>query len=130
MVRANRARTPTTAAATEGEVITKASLRAAARLGVPQTMLGRIIGVSEASVSRMSAGSYTLASRDKPFELAVLFVRLFRSLDAMTGGDEAVARAWLREPNLALAAEPLALIQSVTGLVQVVAYLDAHRARI
>jgi len=118
------------AAASEGEVVTRASLRAAARLGVPQTTLGRILGVSDASVSRMSAGAYALAPGEKSFELAVLFVRLFRSLDAMVGGDESVARAWLRNPNVALGAEPLTLLQTVTGLVQVVAYLDAHRARI
>jgi hypothetical protein len=118
------------AAATEGATVTRASLRAAARLSLPQAVLGRVIGVSEASVSRMSAGAYILAPGDKPFELAVLFVRLFRSLDAMVGGDESVARAWLRQPNVVLGAEPLTLIQSVTGLVQVVAYLDAHRARI
>ena len=118
------------AAASESLVVTNASLRAAERLGVPQTVLGRIIGVSDASVSRMHAGAYALAPGEKSFELAVLFVRLFRSLDAMAGGDESVARAWLRNPNLALGAEPLTLMQMVTGLVQVVAYLDAHRARI
>lgn len=126
MIRAGVRRT----VATESDVVTTASLRAAERLGVPQTVLGRIIGVSDASVSRMSAGTYALAPGEKSFELAVLFVRLFRSLDAMVGGDESVARAWLRNPNLALGGEPLTLMQTVTGLVQVVAYLDAHRARI
>jgi len=114
----------------EGAVVTKAVLSAAGRLGVPQKALSRIIGLSEASVSRMSAGTYALAPGDKSFELAVLFVRLFRALDATVGGDEAVARAWLRNANLALGAVPLTLIQSVTGLVDVVAYLDAHRAAV
>jgi hypothetical protein len=114
----------------EGAVVTRAALAAAGRLGVPQKALSRIIGLSEATVSRMSAGTYELAPGDKAFELAVLFVRLFRALDAMAGGDEAVARAWLRAPNLALADAPLTLIQSVSGLVHVVAYLDAHRAAV
>ena len=39
-------------------------------------------------------------AEDKSFELALLFIRLFRSLDAIVGGDEAVARAWLRNENL------------------------------
>jgi hypothetical protein len=114
----------------EGAVVTRAVLSAAGRLDVPQKALGRIIGLSEASVSRMSAGAYTLAAGDKPFELAVLFVRLFRGLDALVGGDEAVARAWLRSANVALGDTPLALIQTVTGLVHVVTYLDAHRASV
>jgi hypothetical protein len=116
------------AAAPEGAVLTKAVLRAAERLNLPQKALGRIVGVSEATVSRMSAGAYTLAPGDKPFELAVLFVRLFRALDAMVGGDEIVARAWLRNPNDGLGGVPLTQIQSVSGLVHVVAYLDARRA--
>jgi hypothetical protein len=114
----------------EGAVVTKASLRAASVLQIPQKALSRIIGVSEASVSRMSAGTYGVTPGEKPFELAVLFVRLFRALDAMTGGDEEVARAWVRSPNLALGDTPLTLMQSVTGLVHVVAYLDARRARV
>jgi hypothetical protein len=117
-------------ASTEAAVVTKAVLRAAAELQVPQRALGRIIGLSEASVSRMSAGAYELTPGDKPFELAVLFIRLFRGLDAMVGGDDVVARRWLREPNVALGDVPLTLIQSIAGLVHVVAYLDAFRARV
>ena len=112
----------------ETAVATKAVLRAAARLGLPNKTLAKIIGVSEATVSRMGAGSYLLARGDKPFELALLFVRVFRSLDAIAGGDEAVATAWLRSENLALGGTPLTLIQSVPGLVHVLAYLDARRS--
>jgi uncharacterized protein (DUF2384 family) len=114
----------------EGAVVTKAVLSAAGRLHLSQKAISHVLGISEASVSRMSAGTYALAAGDKAFELAVLFVRLFRALDAMVGGDETVARAWLRQPNLALGDVPIAMIQSVTGLVDVVAYLDAHRARV
>ena len=112
----------------EGAVVTKAALRAAGLLGMPNRVLARVVGVSEASVSRMGAGTYTLAPGDKPFELAVLFVRFYRALDALVHGDEAVARAWIASPNAALGGQPLTLIQSVPGLVHVVSYLDARRA--
>jgi uncharacterized protein (DUF2384 family) len=111
----------------EGPVVTKAVLRAAALLGVPNKTLARTIGVSEATVSRMS-GAYLLTPGDKPFELAVLFVRLYRALDALVDGDEAAARAWLRSPNAALGDAPLVLIQTIPGLVHTLAYLDARRA--
>lgn len=114
----------------EPAVVTKALLRAAARLDVPQKAVSRVIGVSEATVSRLQAGRATLAPSDKAFELAVLFIRLFRGLDAMVGGDEASARAWLRAPNLVLGEVPLTRIQSVTGLVDVVSYLDSRRAHV
>ena len=115
-------------AVSEGAVMTKAVLRAAARLGVSNKALAGIIGLSEASVSRMGSGTYMLAPGDKAFDLAVLFVRLFRALDAIVHGDEAVARTWLRNENAALGGEPLTLIQSVPGLVHAVSYLDARRA--
>ncbi|HUR35311.1 MAG TPA: MbcA/ParS/Xre antitoxin family protein [Vicinamibacterales bacterium] len=114
--------------ADDGAVATKAVLRAAARLGLSNKLLAGIIGLSEATVSRMGSGSYTLSPGEKSFELGLLFVRLFRSLDAIVDGDEAVASAWLRAPNLALGQAPLALIQTVAGLVHVLGYLDTRRA--
>jgi hypothetical protein len=116
------------AVVSEGAVVTKAVLRAAGLMGLSNKALARILGLSEASVSRMGSGTYTLAPGEKPFELAVLFVRFYRALDAVVHGDDAVARAWLANPNSALGGQPLTLIQSVSGLVHAVAYLDARRA--
>ena len=116
------------AAAAAPAVVTRAVVRAAERLDVSNRVLAAVLGVSEATVSRMGAGSYELAAASKPFELAVLFIRLFRSLDAITGGDSAVAGAWLRNDNTVLGATPISLVTSVSGLVNVVGYLDARRA--
>ena len=115
-------------AVSEGVVVTKAALRAAALLGISNRVLARIVGLSEASVSRMGSGTFTLTPGEKPFELAVLFIRLYRALDAIVHGDDEVARAWLANSSTALGGSPLTLIQSVTGLVHAVAYLDARRA--
>lgn len=111
-----------------GVVLTKAVVRAAERLDVKARLLAAVLGVSEATVSRMKKGDFTLEAGAKPFELAVLFVRLFRSLDAIVGGDEAVARSWLANPNLALDGRPIEKIRTVVGLIDVIAYLDARRA--
>lgn len=119
---------PKPAAAEAGPTVTKAVLRAADRLGLSNKAVGSIVGLSEATVSRMGSGAYTVRPADKPFELSVLFVRFYRSLDAITGGDDTVARAWLRNDNTALDGAPLALLQTVQGLVNVIAYLDARRA--
>jgi hypothetical protein len=113
---------------TEGAVVTKAVLRAAERLALSNRALARVLGLSEASVSRMGAGSYVLTADEKPYEVALLFLRLFRSLDAIVAGDEAAARAWLTNENAVLGAAPAAMIQSLGGLVNVVAYLDSRRA--
>lgn len=114
----------------EGPVVSKAVLRAADRLGLSNKALATIVGLSEASVSRMGSGRFTLSPGEKSFELSVLFLRLFRALDAIVAGDDAVAQAWLRHENVALGASPLAMIQSIPGLVHVLAYLDARRSLI
>ena len=59
---------------------------------------------------------------------ALLFVRLYRSLGALVGND-ADARMWLRDENLALGARPLELIRGAEGMVRVLQYLDASRGR-
>jgi hypothetical protein len=114
----------------DGAVVTKAVMRAAARLGLSNRVVARILGVSEATVSRMGTGAYLLKPDDKAFELGLMFLRLFRSLDALSGGDEQTSRAWLRNENEALGGAPLALIESLAGMVHVLGYLDARRARV
>ena len=109
-------------------LIAKSVVRAAEKLEVSNRVLARIIGVSDASVSRMKKGDYPLEAGQKPFQLAVLFIRLYRSLDALTGGDDEVSAKWLSNPNTALNGAPIALIQSVSGLMNVINYLDARRA--
>jgi len=114
----------------DAALVTKAVMRAAARLAVSNRSLARILGLSEATVSRMGAGSYQLKTGDKAFELALMFLRLFRALDSLSGGDEQTSRAWLRNDNLALGAAPEALIESLAGMINVIGYLDARRARV
>lgn len=112
----------------EDAVVTKAVLRAAGRLGLSNRVLASILGLSEATISRMGSGGYVLSPGDKPFEIGVLFLRLFRALDTLVAGDEAAARAWIHHENAALGASPVVLIRSLPGLINVVAYLDARRA--
>lgn len=110
----------------QDHVLTKAVLAAARRLGATNRDLARILGCSEASVSRLSRGR-TIESDTKQGELALLFVRLFRGLDAMVSGDESAAQRWYAAPNRRLGGVPAELAKSVGGLVGTVAYLDAMR---
>ena len=111
-------------------MLTKAVTRAATLLGVTQRQLAETLGLSPPTVSRLFAGKYRLSpNRSKEWELGVLFIRLFRSLDALWG-HEGTARSWLATYNTALGAAPLELIRSATGLVRVVDYLDHARGRV
>ena len=108
------------------QVLSKAVLRAADRLEVSAKDLAGVLGVSPASLSRLR-GQRTIDPESKEGELALLFLRAFRSLDALLGGDRDQCRAWLHSYNDHLAGAPAELLRSVSGLVRVVEYLDAMR---
>jgi uncharacterized protein (DUF2384 family) len=110
-------------------VLAKAVLRAASLLGMPQKNLAEVIGLSPASVSRL-ARSQQLDPERKEGELALLFLRMYRSLDTLAGGNEESARRWFRAPNAHLQGVPADLVKSVAGLAHVVDYLDALRGKL
>ena len=121
---------PVVDAAIAERALTKATIRAADKLELTNRTLGVIIGLSEPSISSMKRGVFKLERGQKSFELSVLFVRLYRSLDAIVSGDEQVAKAWLHNNNTALHGVPAELIQGISGLVNVIQYLDTRRAKI
>lgn len=107
-------------------VLSKAVARAAERLDVSKSMLAKVLGVSPPTISRLYSGTYLLDQNRKEWDFALLFVRVFRSLDSIVG-DESTARKWLNSENLGLNARPIELIRNTEGLVRVVQYLDASR---
>lgn len=131
MARPRRSPKPPSAANPEpGPTLSKAVTRAAGLLGLSQSAMAEVLGVSPATASRLHAGTYVLdPGRKKEWEHALLFVRLFRSLDAIVGHDDK-ARQWLSGRNLALNAPPAELMRTSEGLVRVVHYLDSARGRV
>lgn len=111
-------------------IVSRAAIRAARSLNMTNVELSDVLGVSEPQLSRIAADSVYLKKESKEFELAVLFIRLFRSLDAIIGGDESSASAWLRGNNLAFNERPIDRIKRVEGLVDVISYLDSRRAQV
>ena len=123
-------RTRQAPAAQAGPTLSKAVVRAAGLLGFNQTVLADTIGISRSTASRLNSGGYILdPGRKKEWELALLFVRMFRSLDAILGHGEP-ARRWLENENLALNSRPADLVRTTEGLIRVIHYLDAYRGRI
>jgi Protein of unknown function (DUF2384) len=132
----------------ESSILAAAVSRAAEHLGIPNRRLAAVVGISESSLSRMARGGFAPRRGDKDFELCALFLRLFRSLDAFAGGDREAARAWLRAPNIGLAAlppedyrlpreelarrgkVPLDEIATIPGLLGVIDYLDSRRGSV
>lgn len=111
-------------------VLSKAVIRGITLLEISRSEAARIIGFSEASLSRLISGTKTLDPKTKEGELCLLFLRLFRNLDTFLGGNEVKMKVWLRAENTYLGQSPLEAIQTVGGLVHVVSYLDAMRGKI
>ena len=107
-------------------VLSKAVARAAERLDVSKSLLAKVLGVSPPTISRLYSGHYLLDQNRKEWDFALLFVRVFRSLDSIVG-NESTARQWLTSENRGLNAKPIELIRNTEGLVRVVQYHDASR---
>lgn len=111
-------------------VLTAAVTRAAELWNLTNTTLGSIIGVSGPTASRIRTGHRRLERGTKPFELGQFLVRLFRSLDSLTGSDDRSAISWLNKENEDLGGRPIELIMTIKGLAEVSNYVDDFRARV
>lgn len=111
-------------------VLTGAVVRSAELLGLNRAELARILGVSESSVSRLINRTRLIDPASKEGEFALLLVYVYRSLDALVGGDKEQRLAWLRSHNRFMNAPPAELLTTVTGLVNTVAYLESARPRL
>ncbi|MBW1762270.1 MAG: DUF2384 domain-containing protein [Deltaproteobacteria bacterium] len=121
----------TSTAPDEASVVSKALLRAAEALGLSSSELAGIIGTSESTLSRLRHRKRRpIPLGTKEGELALLFLRVFRSLDALVGGNELHAKAWLRADNHHVGGVPLRRMKKIEGLVDVAEYLDALRGTI
>ncbi|MFT7721297.1 MAG: DUF2384 domain-containing protein [Roseateles sp.] len=111
-------------------VLGKALQRAAECLGLNGRTLARTVGFSEPTVSRILRGERGIAPDSKEGQLSLMLIRVFRSLDALVGGDDAKRRAWMGSHNTALGGVPAALVVTPEGLARLLAYLDGMRAPI
>ena len=109
-------------------LVSKGLLKAARRLKMTNIELAQIVGISESKLSRMDRQEAFVTRSGKEFDLALLFIRLYRSLDAVTGGDGVTSAAWIRNQNVAFNNVPIERMKSLEGLVDVVHYLDSRRA--
>ncbi|BEH14754.1 MULTISPECIES: MbcA/ParS/Xre antitoxin family protein [Marinobacter] len=106
-------------------LLAKALLNSAKAFGISQAEAAAIVGRNRSGLTRDG-----IDPDSKAGELALLFVRLYRSVYALTGGDNQAMAHWLNTPNNYFQDTPRDMIQSTEGLVRVIHYLDAMRGRI
>jgi len=109
---------------TEEKVLAKAFTNAGKALGVSQAELGIIIGKDRSNFRN------GIDPKTKSGELALLFIRCYRSLFALVGGQAKDMQHWMQTENLHTGGIPLKQVKTITGLTYVVEYLDAIRAKI
>lgn len=114
----------------QARVLTKALLNVARFYELTGKDLSDIIGISEASVSRLSQGKKWLSPDTKEGEMAILLIRIYRSLNALLGNDHHKAKLWLQSNNHYFHAKPIELLKNIPGLVSVLNYLDAMRGKL
>jgi hypothetical protein len=112
------------------EVLSKAIIMAAEYWELTNAQLGKIIGISESQISRILGGTATLSPDTKNGELALMFLRVYRGLDAYLGGNTENEKAWLRAENKALRGVPLEVMKKVEGLTSTVQYVDYMRGHL
>lgn len=108
----------------EGDVLGKAARNAASQLGLTQTELGDIVGRDRTSLNK------GIRPDSKSGQLALLFVRCYRGLHAILGGDKENMVHWFKTENKHLHGKPKDLVKNVEGLVSVLRYLDGMRGKI
>lgn len=110
-------------------MLSLAVVDAARRLGIGPTEFGQIVGVSHLTATRLLQGILHLGEGEQQWERCTLLVRLYGSLISLVGGDENLARGWLRSGNRAFSGQqPIELITQIDGLGRVCEYLDSHCA--
>ncbi|HJN35024.1 MAG: antitoxin Xre/MbcA/ParS toxin-binding domain-containing protein [Prochlorococcus sp.] len=123
-------RTPTASAAaaslTDAQLVLQAVLRAADELALSRTALARVLGKDRSTLSRATG----IDPANKTGELALLLIRLYRSLSVLVGNDAIQLRHWFHTPNRHTGGVPAEQVLRAEGLIEVVHYLDAMRAPI
>ena len=109
-------------------LVSKMVLRAADDLSFSNAELADVLASSESSISRCRSGKKILTGSEK--QLGVMFLKLFRSLDALVGPSSENKRQWLQSPNHHLMGIPKEMIKTIEGLSNVTRYLDAYRGRV
>ena len=106
-------------------VLAEAYVNAGRYLGLSQTDLGEIVGKDRSAISRGRVDPLSKAG-----ELALLFIRCYRALYALTGGNAEQMSHWMRTETRHTGGIPARQVKTVQGLITVLEYLDAIRGKL
>ena len=111
--------------ADKASILAEAYINAGKSLGLSQVDLGDIIGKDRSAISRAR-----IDPSSKAGELALLFIRCYRALYVLVGGNAQQMQHWMHTENLHTGGVPAAQTKTVQGLITVMEYLDAMRGKL
>ena len=117
---------PGEASLTDAQLLQQAVLRAAEELDLSRTDLARVLGKDRSTLTCAKG----MDPASKTGELALLLIRLYRSLSVLVGNDRKLLRHWFHTANRHTGGVPAEQVRRTEGLVEIVQYLDAMRAPI
>ncbi|MCF6776418.1 MbcA/ParS/Xre antitoxin family protein [Thiotrichales bacterium 19X7-9] len=109
---------------TEKQVLGKAVLNAAKKLGITQEQLELVVHRDRSSIYRSGVDPNSAEG-----QLSLYLIRCYRSLYALMGGDEMNIKHFMKTQNKITNAVPIQQIMSIDGLVNLVQFLDAMRGK-
>ncbi|WP_133127183.1 antitoxin Xre/MbcA/ParS toxin-binding domain-containing protein [Legionella nagasakiensis] len=92
--------------------------------------LSDLIGISPAGATRLHQGKKCISPYTKEGEMALLLLRIYRSLNSLVGNNHDKAKQWLNSQNDYFGRKPIDQMKTISGLVDVVYYLDAMRGKL
>jgi uncharacterized protein (DUF2384 family) len=96
-------------------LVSKATLRAAAHLGLPDPVLATILGLSASGVEQARESQTPVIQDWLTLERAAPLLRLSRALDQGLGGDAEAVESWIRSHNTAFDERPIDILQTAGG---------------
>ena len=110
----------------DDQLLLQAVLRTADELDLSRTALAKVLGRDRSMFARAKG----IDPSSKTGELALLLIRLYRSLSVLVGNDRMLIRHWFHTANRHIGGVPADQVQRTESLVEIVHYLDAMRSPI
>jgi len=105
----------------DAQLVAQACGRAAQVLGLSTSELSELL-----TQHQPNADGQDLDPTTREGQLALLFLRVYRSLHGLYGGDQRLMRHWIEQPNRHLGEQsPRLLLARIEGLNCVADYLDS-----
>lgn len=111
------------------KVLAKAVINSADELDINANDLATILGMHRTSLSRIKT-KMEIDPDSKTGELSLLFVRIYRSLYALSGGETKTMRLFLKSKNQVTGGIPQEQMKTIVGMVNVLQFVDALRGKI